>query len=284
MNLVITGGDGFIGRSCIDQWSSIYNITSLDKLSGVDISSDSNILEYSIINCDIVYHLASPVGIDLIDRHQDSFLNDMIKMNLKIFNLVKKYNKKIVFFSTSEVYKDCNGASEDDNLTIGSPNIPRWGYASGKLTSEFLCKSLCPQSIIIRPFNICGIHDRKGVLFSFMNSIRNGYDICIHGDGNQVRSFCDIRDLVAFLDILNNHEFNGEIYNVGNSENLSSINELAKLCIDISNSSVNINHTSYSNCFSDKHRDIIYRKPNCAKMYSLYRPQYNLIDIIKSML
>jgi nucleoside-diphosphate-sugar epimerase len=284
MNLVITGGDGFIGRSCIDQWSSIHNITSLDKLSGVDISSDSNILESSIINCDVVYHAASPVGIDLIDQHRDSFLNDMIKMNLKVFNLVKKYNKKIVFFSTSEVYKDCDGASENDNLTIGSPNIPRWGYASGKLTSEFLCKSLCPQSVIIRPFNICGVYDRKGVLFSFMNSIRSGSDICIHGNGNQVRSFCDIRDLVAFLDILNSHEFNGEIYNVGNSENYISINELAKLCIDISNSSVKINYAQYSDCFSDKHRDIMYRKPNCAKMYDLYRPQYNLIDIIKSML
>ena len=87
-----------------------------------------------------------------------------------------------------------------------------------------------------------------------------------------------------FFDVINDSEFNGEIYNVGNSENFISIKDLSQLCKDISNSSVKINHAQYSDCFSDKHRDIIYRKPNCAKMYDLYRPQYNLIDIIKSML
>ena len=198
MKILITGGDGFIGRACIEHWSNVHNIVSLDKKTGVDLCWDSLILEYSIIDCDIVYHLASPVGINLIDRHSDSFLNDMIKMNLKVFNLVKKYNKKIVFFSSSEVYKDCDDASEDDNLVIGCPQYSRWGYASGKLTSEFLCKSLCPQSVIIRPFNICGNGDRKGVLFSFINAIKSGKDIIIHGDGLQRRAFCDIRYLLFF--------------------------------------------------------------------------------------
>jgi UDP-glucose 4-epimerase len=284
MKILITGGDGFIGQECIKNWSSIHDITSLDKKSGLDLCSDSSILEYSILNCDIVYHLASPVGINLIDRHQDSFLNDMLKMNLKVFNLVKKYNKKIVFFSTSEVYKECDGASETDNLTIGSPEYSRWGYASGKLTSEFLCKSLCKQSIIVRPFNLCGNGDRKGVLFSFMNAIKNGSDIIIHGDGNQTRTFCDIRDAVGFLNVLNGYEFNGQIYNIGNSENIISINELAMLCIDISKSNVHIKHIQYSNYFSNAHRDILYRKPNCAKMYELYKPKYTLIDTIHNML
>jgi UDP-glucose 4-epimerase len=284
MKILITGGDGFIGKACAKHWSSIHDVTSLDRASGVDLCWDSPILEYSIIDCDIIYHLASPVGINLIDRHSDSFLNDMLKINLKVFNLVKKYNKKIVFFSTSEVYKDCDDAREDDDLVIGCPQYSRWGYASGKLTSEFLCKSLCPQSTIIRPFNVCGKGDRKGVLFSLINAIKSNKDIVIHGDGNQVRSFCDIRDLVNFLDVINASEFNGEIYNVGNSENLSSINELAELCIEVFNSPIKINHIPYSNCFSNKHRDIMYRKPNCVKMYGLYKPQYNLIEIIKNML
>jgi UDP-glucose 4-epimerase len=284
MKILITGGDGFIGRACIEHWSNVHDIVSLDKKSGVDLCWDSPILEYSIIDCDLVYHLASPVGIDLIDRHSDSFLNDMLKMNLKVFNLVKKYNKKIVFFSTSEVYKDCDGAREDDDLVIGCPQYSRWGYASGKLTSEFLCKSLCPQSTIIRPFNICGRGDRKGVLFSFMNDIKSSKDIIIHGDGMQRRAFCDIRDLLNFLDVINDSEFTGQIYNIGNCQNAISIKNLAQLCKEVSHSSADIKHLNYDECFSSGHKDIMCRRPDCSKMYGIYTPKYKLIDIIHSML
>jgi UDP-glucose 4-epimerase len=284
MKILITGGDGFIGRSCVENWSNIHDVTSLDKKSGVDLCSDSCTLEWSIANCDVVYHAASPVGIDHIDQHRDSFLNDMIKMNLKVFNLVKKYNRKIVFFSTSEVYKECENARETDDLTIGSPDVPRWGYASGKLTSEFLCKSLCSQCIIIRPFNISGRGDRKGVLSSFMHSIKTSQDIVVHGDGTQTRAFCDVRDLVGFLNILNTQKFNGQIYNVGNPKNEISIRELANLCKKISGSGVNISLSEYSTRFSSEHRDISKRSPNCSKMNELYSSRYSLEDIIQYML
>jgi UDP-glucose 4-epimerase len=284
MKILITGGDGFIGRACVENWSTIHDITSLDKKSGIDICSDSPTLEWSIANCDIVYHLASPVGIDLIDQHRDSFLNDMIKMNLKVFNFVKKHDKKIVFFSTSEVYKDCDAAVETDDLTIGAPDIPRWGYASGKLTSEFLCKSLCSQSVIIRPFNICGRGDHKGVVSSFIRSIKGGKNIVVHGDGTQTRAFCDVRDLVGFLNVINTQKFNGQIYNVGNPKNSSSILELAQLCKKLSCSNIDILLSDYSVHFSSKHRDILKRSPNCSKMNLLYDARYSLEDTILHML
>ena len=284
MKILITGGDGFIGRACVENWSNIHDVTSLDKKSGVDLCSDTYALEWSITECDVVYHAASPVGIDLIDAHRDSFLNDMIKMNLKVFNLVKKHNKKIVFFSTSEVYKDCDTAVETDNLTIGTPDIPRWGYASGKLTSEFLCKSLCPQSVIIRPFNISGKGDNKGVLSSFIRSIKNGQDIVVHGDGTQTRAFCDVRDLVGFLNVINTQKFIGQIYNVGNPKNQISIFKLAQLCKTLSSSNIDIVLSDYSTYFSREHRDILKRSPDCSKMNLLYTAKYNLEDIIMNIL
>lgn len=284
MKILITGGDGFIGRACMESWSNTHDVTSLDKKSGVDLCSDSCTLEWSIANCDVVYHAASPVGIDLIDQHRDSFLNDMIKMNLKVFNLVKRYDKKIVFFSTSEVYKECVSAVETDDLTIGSPDIPRWGYASGKLTSEFLCKSLCPRCIIVRPFNISGRGDRKGVLSSFIHSIKTGQDIAVYGDGMQTRAFCDVRDLVGFLNILNTQKFNGQIYNVGNPKNVISIFELANLCKTLSGSNVDIILSDYSTYFSSEHRDILNRSPDCSKMNLLYNCKYSLEDTILHML
>jgi UDP-glucose 4-epimerase len=208
----------------------------------------------------------------------------MLKINLKVFNLVKKYDKKIVFFSTSEVYKDNVAASENDDLIIGNPEYPRWGYSSGKLTSEFLCKSLCKKSIIIRPFNICGKYDKKGVLYQFIKNIKNNLNVIIHGDGHQTRSFCDVRDLIEFLNIINHLDFSGEIYNIGNSNNFISMHNLAKLCISLANSNVEIDYVDYKHCFSEKHRDIYNRRPNCMKMNALYVPKYNITDIIQNLL
>lgn len=285
MKILITGSEGFIGRSLIDSWGSKHEISVVDKSIGNDIlSMTTHDLENYVSQCDMVYHLASPVGIHLIDQNSQSFLSDMMKINLRIFDAVKKFNRKIVFFSTSEVYKDCVDAKETDNLVVGTPDTPRWGYASGKLTSEFLCKATCDRCTIIRPFNICGPLDRKGVLFSIINQIKNKSDIVIHGDGKQTRSLCDIRDLLTFLDVINDLEFDGQIYNIGNNNNNISVLALAQLCKNISKSDSNIVHVNYSESFSDTHKDIRYRNPNCDKMSKLYRPKYSIEEIVESML
>jgi len=285
MKILITGSEGFIGQSLIDNWSNRHEISVIDRFIGNDIlTMSTHDLENYVSQCDIVYHLASPVGIHLIDQNSQSFLSDMMKMNLRIFDVVKKFNKKIVFFSTSEVYKDCVDAKETDNLVVGTPDTPRWGYASGKLTSEFLCKAMCDRCVIIRPFNICGPLDRKGVLFSIINQIKNKGTIVIHGDGKQTRSLCDIRDLLAFLDVINDLEFDGQIYNIGNNNNNISVLALACLCKNISKSDSNIVHVNYSESFSETHKDIQYRNPNCEKMNSLYQSRYTIEEIIKSML
>jgi nucleoside-diphosphate-sugar epimerase len=117
-----------------------------------------------------------------------------------------------------------------------------------------------------------------------MNAIKSGKDIIIHGDGMQCRAFCDIRDLLNFLDVINDNEFTGQIYNVGNCENIISIKDLAQLCKKVLGSDVGIKHLNYNECFSSGHQDIMQRRPDCSKMHKLYSTQYSLIDIIKNML
>jgi O-antigen/teichoic acid export membrane protein len=131
---------------------------------------------------------------------------------------------------------------------------------------------------IIQSLTIVG----SSLLFGFLNFSFNGL-IVGYFLGFVV---CIISWLIIIFKrfVLNGYEFNSQIYNIGNSENIISINELAMLCIDISKSNVHIKHIQYSNYFSNAHRDILYRKPNCAKMYELYKPKYTLIDTIRNML
>ena len=119
---------------------------------------------------------------------------------------------------------------------------------------------------------------------SIFNQIKNKGTIVIHGDGKQTRSLCDIRDLLAFLDVINDLEFDGQIYNIGNNNNNISVLALACLCKNISKSDSNIVHVNYSESFSETHKDIQYRNPNCEKMNSLYQSRYTIEEIIKSML
>lgn len=292
MKIILTGGNGFIGKSLIYKLKE-HDIISIDKkidttFNGNQIISDlcynDKCIEDEIKKCDLVIHLASPVGVKNIDINADIFLEELLKINLNIFNLVKKYNKKIIFLSTSEVYLNNADAKESDILNIGVPDKLRWGYASGKLTSEFLCRSLCKKSIIIRPFNITGVGDNKGVLYKIIESIKNEENIIVHGNGNQIRSFCDIRDFTNFISLIIKNNFDGSIYNVGNKNNKLSIKELSHLCIKIANSKMNILFKKYNDIYSDNFDDIQVRVPNCVKMNKIYKAKYNMENIIKSML
>tara|TARA_R110000787_G_scaffold179012_3_gene290751 strand:+ start:596 stop:1486 length:891 start_codon:yes stop_codon:yes gene_type:complete len=296
MKILITGGNGFIGKALSTKLHSLgYTVTAIDKSTNknklpyryisCDLTNNDSTLEKEIGECDIIFHLASPVGIDRIDNESDTFLNDMLKINLNVFNLVKKYDKKIYFSSTSEVYHNTNLANERDNLTIGCPDKSRWGYASGKLTSEFLCKSLCTNSTILRFFNVTGFGDNKGVLFKMVNAIKNNKDISIYGTGDQCRTFCDIKDAVNFmLELITRDVYIGDIFNIGNECNMITIKDLADICIDTTKSDVNILYKKYNEVFSDNYGDIINRKPDCTKMNTIYTSKYNITDIIGSLL
>jgi len=293
MKILITGGNGFIGKALRNFLSPLHDITVIDtkldvNYTGVqclaDLSKTDDWLDDKIKNSDLVIHLASPVGIFKIDKNSKTFLEEMLKINLNIFNSVNRYNKKIIYSSTSEVYKNTDNALECDDLSIGCPDKLRWGYASGKLTSEFLCKSLCGKSVILRFFNATGVGDNKGVLFKFIESIKKNKDINVFGDGNQIRTFCDIRDVVNFVNkIISENLYNGEIYNVGNCNNVISINDLAKQCLFQTKSKVNIKYKEYNEVFSNNYDDIQKRIPNCQKMNKLMKAKYGINNIIKSM-
>lgn len=294
MKILITGNNGFIGKALVQRLANDNDITGIDisncdnndiEYINHDLTQSNHKVEAKIKECDIVIHLAGPVGIERIDYEHTTYLADMLLINLNIFNLIKKYNKKVIFTSTSEVYFETKYANETDNLIIGSPVKSRWGYASGKLTSEFLCKSLCKNNIILRLFNVTGKGDNKGVAYKMSSAIAKNNNITLYGSGNQVRTLCDIRDAVEFIyHLIQNDIYDGDVYNVGNEKNTISMLYLAKCFIKLSSKNVNIQYKQIEDVFSKNHADIEYRKPCCNKMEKIYKPRYDVQDIIQSML
>ena len=302
MNVLITGGCGFIGShlakhylkhghsvTCIDNYNTSKpnnNFTNLDlDLSVVSVDTIDR-LKRLLANTDLVYHLASPVGVRYIDRDPASCIQDMHNINNLLFPLFKQYNNRVIFASTSEVYGNNTDARETDSLIIGPTDVLRWGYACGKLMSEFLIKSYGIQHTTVRFFNIVGpgqLAEHGMVLPTFINKAMTGTDLIIYGDGKQTRPFCDIRDAISMLEKITGDEHIGETYNIGTDVEVT-ICDLASKVISLTNSISRIEYKQYEKCFTSQSKDILNRRANIDKIKKLYKPKYNLTDTIKSII
>ena len=302
--IVITGGAGFIGSNLANMYLSRGdNVTVVDNFStskedfsnpeikiircDLSISSEMDKIDKVICDADIIYHMASSVGVKYIDKQPQKAIRNSFVINNNIFPIFEKYKSRVIFGSTSEVYGNTTTAKETDVLKIGSPDTLRWGYACGKLMSEFLLKSYNFPSTIVRFFNISGsgqLSDHGMVIPTFINKAKMNDDIIVYGDGMQNRAFCDVRDAVQMLDVVSSEMHVGEIYNIGNDANNITIQELAMNVINNTNSKSKIIHREYSEDYSSNFGEIFQRKPNIDKIKRHYKPKYNIDDIIKSML
>jgi len=303
--VVVTGGLGFIGRHLtnhhaskgddvvvIDNMSTSVPGTGSVKYNSLHVAD----LVYESHEClrdmfdgaDIIYHMASSVGVKHVDKDPQHAIRNILRMNSKLFPALHGNKAKVIFASTSEVYGNTTEAKESDNLSIGPPTKLRWGYACSKLMSEFMIKCHDINNVVVRFFNVTGngqIGDHGMVLPTFIKQAKENKDIIVHGDGRQYRSFCDIRDAVNMLDILSGDTSHiDNIYNIGNPENTITILELAHRVINITGSNSSIIMKDYDKCFSDQFADIYERKPNIDKMSAYYECQYGIDDIIESML
>lgn len=308
MRVLITGGAGFVGSSLakelikeghevyiIDNFSTGRN-TNVDWLSGeyvfdLDITDPKELptLEVILNNVDVCYHFAASIGVKLIqEKPKETFLNST-KINDVLFPLFEKYNTKVIFSSTSEVYgetKSTSGSCENDHLEIHPVQKPRGSYACAKLFSEFSLRSYSFPSVIVRFFNIVGptqVPDYGHVLPRFIECAMNGMTVPVYGNGKQVRSYCDIRDAVEMLKLLMNDAHNGEVYNIGNDENVCTVNELAQAVIKTTNSMSLIEMIPLKEALGEQFEEIYVRFPNTDKIKKYYQCKYKLSDIIENI-
>lgn len=290
MNILITGGNGFIGRHLYNQLSKNHNVEIIDITDGENVTkldlsnlskSDNNTLENLIQYADVVYHFASSIGVENIEKNPEQTLIKSNKINNIIIPLCGKHNTKIIFASTSEVYGTKNTVmSETDDLNIISPSVSmRGSYASQKILAEFLVKASVKDYTIVRFFNVVGPGQNSNVGFiipRFIENAKYNNDIPIYGDGTQIRTYCDIRDAINVLEMLLT-KMNNEIINIG-ADNIYSSKQIAETIIKDLNSSSKIKH------LPARQNEIQSRVPNLTKMKNMYMPKYNIHSIISNII
>jgi UDP-glucose 4-epimerase len=290
MNILITGGNGFIGRHLYNQLKANHNVEIIDITPGenvtvMDLSNlseiEHNTLNDYIAEADVVYHLASSIGVENIEKNPAQTLITSNKINNTIIPLCGKHDVKLIFASTSEVYGSKDSImKETDDLNVISPGVSmRGSYAAQKILAEFLVKASVDNFSIVRFFNVVGPGQNPNVGFiipKFVEQAKQNKDIPIYGDGSQVRTYCDIRDAVNVLELLLT-EMDREIINIG-AGNVYTSEQMANLIIEKTNS------TSSIQFLPGRNNEIQMRVPALNKMNSIYKTRYSIHNILDNII
>ena len=124
------------------------------------------------------------------------------------------------------------------------------------------------------------------VIPRFVKQALKGEPITVYGDGQQVRTFCWVGDVVqALIDLMKISKVEGEIFNVGNDEPVT-IEELAKRVKRLTNSPSRIVCLPYEQVFGSNFEDIRYRVPDITKLQRAidYKPTRCLDKILKRVI
>ncbi|MDC0076903.1 NAD-dependent epimerase/dehydratase family protein [Acidimicrobiaceae bacterium] len=309
--VVITGGAGFIGSNLIshlyengtdeiliiDDFStgSRKNIDHFNNLKIIDSRiEDIADLESKLEGYDFCFHLAAGVGVKYIMDNVSKALNTNIQATHKIFNACSQMNVPILITSTSEVYGVSNDPvwTEESKSLLGPPTKLRWSYATSKLIDEFMALAEFNDGnlnpIIVRLFNIIGSNQSSEfgmVVPKFVEAALENRDIIIHGSGDQTRSFTWVGDVVNYFRELALLKPYGEIFNIGQPEEVS-IKNLAELVIKKSNSSSKIKFISHEEEYGKAFEDPMRRTPGIDKIVSLtgIRPSKKLEEMIEEII
>ena len=314
MNVLITGGAGFIGSylteahlsrgdnvSVIDNLSTgkLNNIDHLQENPSFSLTIDSilneAVMEKLISECDLVYHLAAAVGVRYVIENP----LESIKINIRgteiVLEQANKYKKKVFLSSTSEIYgkSDDIPFKEDADRLLGSTHIARWSYSATKAVDEFLALAYWREKqlpvIIVRFFNICGPRQTGQygmVIPRFVKKALLNQPILVYDDGSQSRCFTYIGDVVeAILALIDCPDAAGEIFNIGSTEEIT-IQELAEKIIELTNSKSTILHIPYEEAYEKGFEDMKRRVPDIEKINNLigWQPKVGIDELLTKII
>lgn len=294
---LITGGAGFIGSHLAEALlAQSQPVIALDNLSTGRIENIAGLLDHPhfqfvhetihnetvmdrlVSECGMIYHLAAAVGVELIVKDPVHTIETNLDGTEIVLRLARRYRKKVLIASTSEVYGKSEAIPfhEDADRVMGPTTKSRWSYAESKALDEFLAlayyKEFGVPVIICRIFNTVGSRQtgRYGMVIPrLVQQALAGQPLTVHGDGQQTRCFCNVKDVVrAMLALVAEPRAVGEILNIGSREEIAIL-ELARRIVDRSGSRSPIKMIPYDEAYEAGYEDMRRRVPDITKIGSL---------------
>ena len=307
MKYLITGGAGFIGshlsEALVKRGDSVVVVDDLSTGKNQILDSvafvkgsifDQDLMDSLVSKVDYVLHLAAAVGVfNIVNKPLESLMTN-IKGTEIMLELCDKHKKPILITSTSEVYGKNNTVplNEESDRVLGSPLKSRWSYSEAKAIDEsmayFYHQEKGLEVRLVRLFNTVGprqVGHYGMVVPRFVSAAVNGEVLNVYGSGEQIRCFCHVSDAVrALLLVMDSDKAIGEVFNVGNNEQIS-IMDLAKKVIAVTGSSSAIEMMDYEKAYPAGFEDMERRVPDISKIKRVlgWQPEIGLEQIIKDI-
>lgn len=315
MNVLITGGAGFIGshltKQLLDRGDRVAILDNLGTGNfeniqpfvrnphysfAIDDLNNGLVLDRLASEADAIVHLAAAVGVQLVVEKPTETIETNVLGTHAVLAAARRYRCRTLIASTSEVYG--KGVripfSEEDDLLLGPSSRSRWSYAASKLLDEFLGLAAHREHdlpvTIMRFFNTVGPGQtgRYGMVVPrFVRQAIRHQPITVYGDGEQSRCFCHVADTVRALVLLLDapEKTAGQVYNIGTDREIT-INQLAQSVIERTDSAASIEYVPYSDAYAPGFEDMRRRVPDTTKLRTAvgWAPHHTLETILDDVI
>ncbi|MFC2004669.1 GDP-mannose 4,6-dehydratase [Chloroflexota bacterium] len=257
MNMLITGGAGFIGGHLCDKYTREgHRVFCLDNFISGNLTNVRHLLDfrnfklvkgdirdYTLVekltrDVDVILHLAAQIHVDRSYIEPQLTYDINVNGTQNVLEAAKLHDaQKVIYASTSEVYGSAQYVPIDEKHPLNAPHP----YGASKIAADRMCNAYIQtygmNISIIRHFNVFGPHQRDvgygGVISIFTRRVLNNAPPIIYGDGQQTRDYTYITDAVKAYDMMLNHkEQIAEPVNFGTGKEVSII-DLATKIIDL---------------------------------------------------
>ena len=316
MNIVITGGAGFIGSHVVehhlDRGDEVVAVDDLSTGRRTNIVAfekhprfrfvQADLLDWSglreaVAAADRIYHLAAVVGMFHVLKEPVRITRVNVVATERLLEEAVRagHRPQIVVASSSSVYghSDAKELSEEDDLVFAAHNGGLTGYGLSKLVNEIQAQAYVESHglpvAIARLFNAAGPRQTGTYGFvvpRFVEDAVDGLPLTVFGDGTQTRSFCDVRDTIEALDRLAAcPQAWGTPVNVGTTHEISIL-ELAELVIARAGSSSPVTFVPFDEAYGVHFEHIMRRRPVTRRLEELtgFRPRWTLEDTIDDLI
>jgi len=250
MKVVVTGGAGFIGSHLVDHLlNKGYEVLIIDNfctglLNNIDQTSNKvSIINHDIRipipnsmfdNCSIVFHLAALADIVPSIESPVDYLSTNVQGTVNVLEAARASNIKRVIYTASST---CYGVTSNFPTSENDQIAPTFPYALSKYLGELVFFHWLTlyglKGLSLRLFNVYGPRARTSGNYGAVMGVFLAQKIAqkpftVVGDGNQVRDFTYVSDVVQAFILAGESQLTGEAINIG-TQNPQSVNRLADL-------------------------------------------------------